>query len=281
MRLLPQCIFGLAAVLLGAAMFGPASAGAASLPTVQVAIDVNTSGNGDNALGPTEACNATPLQVGDSLDVDVVIRGVPQYEPGASSEPYGRNGIAGFGFNFLFDPAILQVNGVQAFDGPTILKAAENTIKLVGLDYDGRDPSSREGPAGTTGNVRVDMFGGVPAQPLPSGDGVLTRITLQAVREGTSRLDLTADGAAPFVMLSASGVGYEIANSPASVVVGEVSCANPTPSPFVVPTPVALPPTGGLPGSADSTALPIGEALLGGVMALSAAFVLARRTTRH
>ena len=49
-----------------------------------------------------------------------------------------RPGIAGFSANLLFDPAVVQVNEIKAFDGPTILKAGGGQIPVVYLNYDGR-----------------------------------------------------------------------------------------------------------------------------------------------
>lgn len=141
--------------MFGAIFLSAASARAAS-PTVQVAIDVDTSDNGDNALGPTDTCNSTPLAVGDTIDIDVVVRGVPPAVPETTTTPR-RDGIGASSFNLLFDPSILQVNNIQAFDGPTILKAAKNPIPFAILDYDGHGSADREPPPGRSGNVRVDM----------------------------------------------------------------------------------------------------------------------------
>lgn len=99
---------------------------------VQVEIDVDVTGNGDNVLGPTENCNATPLQIGETIEVDVVVRGVPTHAP--NEYP---SGIGGFEFDFLFDPAVVQVNEVQIPNGPSIVKAEGSFAPFVYLDYSG------------------------------------------------------------------------------------------------------------------------------------------------
>src|SRR3990172_696592 len=75
---------------------------------VEVAIDVDVAGNEANTLGPTESCNATPLAVGETGEVDVVVRGVPPVEL-VSDHPFEEtitHGISGYGFDLLFDPAV-------------------------------------------------------------------------------------------------------------------------------------------------------------------------------
>lgn len=224
-----------AGILMVAAALVTANRAHAANPTVQVAIDVNTSGNGDNALGTTEACNATPLQVGDTFDIDIVVRDVPNYVPPASGQLSGSNGIAGFGFNLLFDPAVLQVNKVQSYDGPTILKTTGDTMPIVYLDYDGLHFPGREAAPGTTGNVRIDILD--LSLNYESGDGVLTRVTLKAVGDGVSRLDLTdAFERSTMPTIYAPGVQYDATTSSATVAVGNGSCAGQTPGPFPFPT---------------------------------------------
>ena len=117
------------AFLLTASLVAVAFAGLAESPgadaddrVVQVAIDMDVAGNGDNVLGATQDCNATPLQIGETIDVDVVVRGVPPHD----ADQYA-GGIGGFEFDFLFDPSVLEVTLVHAFQGPTILKATETT----------------------------------------------------------------------------------------------------------------------------------------------------------
>jgi hypothetical protein len=230
---------GFAVGMFGAIFLSAASARAAS-PTIQVAIYVDTTGNSDNALGPTDTCNSTPLQVGDTIDIDVVVRGVPAFVPGTTTTP-PRDGIAAFGFNLLFDPTVLQVNDVLAYDGPTILKAADNPIPVAILDYDGHSSPDQDPPPGRSGNVRVDMIN--LGYNFAKGDGVLTRITLQAVGTGTSRLDFEdtpLDTTLPRVWSGGNEL-YGVTKSPAALVVVGGSCANPTPSPF--PTPTRVPGT--------------------------------------
>ena len=197
-------------------------------PTIDVAIDVDTTGNGDNVLGPTESCNETPLEVGDTIDLDIVVRGIPEYD-----QISDRGGIRGTDFDLLFNPSVVRVNQIQGFEGPTILKAGGGEEPFEQFDL--------IGPPGTTG----DVFGGmVDLSAVPRfGDGVLTRVTLQAVGEGFSHLDLRyllKDEDFPQIYGADFNVSaYPVHESDATIVVGNGSCDPPTPSavPFITPSP--------------------------------------------
>ena len=91
-------------------------------------------------------------------------------------------GILGFDLDLLFNPAVLQVNLIHGFAGPTILKAHGQTQHFEALQYLGG------GPPGVFGDVFAGM---IDLSNAPSaGDGVLVRVTLQAVGAGVSKLDL-------------------------------------------------------------------------------------------
>lgn len=216
--------------------------------TVQVAIDTNVAGNGDNVLGTTEDCNETPLQVGDTIDVDVVVRDVPMYvPPSTSGGGFSHTGLGGFDFNFLFDHSVVEVTAIQAYDGPSILKAGGQPMPFVIRDYDAREDGIREGPPGVTGNVLLTMLDG--SLNYEGGDGVLTRISLKAVGEGVSRLELQGgymQSRTPN-MFSSDTLTYAVTSSNASMAVGDASCVNGTPGPYPtatkVPFPIASRPT--------------------------------------
>lgn len=178
-------------------------------------------------LGPTESCNETPLEVGGSIDVDIVVRGIPAV---AGTD----GGIAGTDFNLLFDPAVLQVDKIHMFTGPTILKAVGHSLPISLVDYDFHIPpdSIFEEPPGTKGNVYVDMVDLSPAGE--DGDGVLTRVTLQAVGVGASKLDLVqtwSNDDKPLIVNFWS-VSYPVDESDATIVVGSGGCNAPTPTTY-------------------------------------------------
>lgn len=235
---------GLLLVAWSAHGWSGANAGS-ELPTLEVAVDVDTSGNADNTLGPTESCNETPIEVGDTIEIDVVVRGVPPHIPGPAG---GSQAITGAGFNLLFDPDVLQVDLVQEFNGPTILKAEGEPIPIAFLDYKfsfGED--LRDGPPGDTGNVRLDMAD--LSTNYDDGSGVLSRITVTAIGDGRSRLDLVdlfdivfAPG---ITVLDAASLDYGTDIADATIGVGISGCTIPTPTP--IPTPSPPPPFTGTP----------------------------------
>jgi hypothetical protein len=197
--------------------------------TIDVAIDVDTSGNGDNVLGPTESCNETPLQVGDTIDVDVVVRGIPGYDVALQ-----RGTIIGIDLTLLFDPAVVHTIGVGLFDGPTILKAAGEADPFEWYDFNHHIGDDNEGPPGTIGASHFAMVD--LSDFRESGDGVLVRITLKAVGVGTSILDL-ADNLGgldfPSILQRSENIdAYPVNESGATIVVGAGDCNSPTPTPM-------------------------------------------------
>lgn len=211
-------------------------------PTVKTAIDVDTQGNSDNALGPTESCNATPLEVGETIDVDVVVRDVPAFQ---ENTPY--TGILGFEFDLLFDPAVLHVTNVEGLEGPSILKATAIASVTSRILYNN---GSGQSPPGITGDTLVSIVTG--SFQAADGDGVLTRVTLEAIHQGVSRLSLdqTLSGESiPGIYESTSFRDYPVDDTDAAIVVGAGDCPTPTPTPAPTahptptPTPTVRPPT--------------------------------------
>jgi hypothetical protein len=219
------------------------SSDASTETTVEVAIDVDVTGNGDNILGPTEACNASPLQVGDTIDVDVVVRGVPEFVDHGNEVWEG--GIVGYAFNLLFDPTVLRVEKAQTFDGPTILKGGGDPVPFVWIDYnwpsDGQSP-----PPGTTGDIEVSAAD--LTTNYEDGDGVLTRISLTAVGPGQSGLQIRDEMRRDVLptVADSNSAPYGVTASDAVLNVGGGGCQGPTPS--LYPTPTRAPtPTPGVP----------------------------------
>jgi hypothetical protein len=197
--------------------------------TIDVAIDVDTEGNDDNFLGQTESCNDTPLQVGETIDVDIVVRGVPEFQ-----EDVLGTGIRGSDFELRFNPGVVSVKEIHAFDGPTILKTGGPPEPIVFINYFHGD---------TFGFVTVgviDLSAG-----RHSGDGILTRATLEAVGTGATRLDLTYDLAETdrpnLYAQDESTSAYTVNESNATIVVGDGSCAAPTPTTYPATPPSPTP----------------------------------------
>jgi hypothetical protein len=268
---------------------------------------VDPTGNEANALAATEDC-LEGFEVGETLEVDVFVRGIPS--PHSAPE---AGGIGGFAFDFRFDPAVLQVDLVQAFDGPTILTASGPYAPLTQIEYNGAFQGGD--PPGVTGDVRVAVFDF--STNYESGSGILTRVNLRSVGEGASALWLT-DEVSPGgpKVLAKYGYAYKTELRNATIIVGGESCADPTPtlppsptpkptergspmtpSPTPTPTPTIGPsgtaaqpspiplsvtpaalPRGGGPGAGQNTAMWLLALASGaGTIGASSAFLLARR----
>jgi hypothetical protein len=151
-----------------------------------VAIDVQGPGDLPNtatALGPLRACAS--VGVGETIRVDVTINGVPQYDAGS-----GRGGIAGFGFNFRFDPAVVSVVDVnRGGDNETIIAAGGDRISFNFVDADVTNGPSPDSLPSRSGNLRIDMadLGG----DIESGAGVLVTLLLKTTSNGTTDLALS------------------------------------------------------------------------------------------
>jgi len=216
------------------------SAGAqadASEVTIDVAIDVDTTGNGDDVLGPTESCNETPLEVGETIDVDIVVRRIPAFNISGSG-----TGISSFGMNLIFDPAIVAVSKVHLWDGPTILRMhGGGGIESVAYNF----LANAEAP-GTNGDTRFELIPNT--RQYASGDGVLTRVSLRAVGPGVSRLHVRdAFGDSPRITDAPyKGDPYAVNQSDAVIIIGTGNCSGPTPTVFPAPV-LQLPEAGGAP----------------------------------
>ncbi len=144
---------------------------AAPLRAVDIGVDTDIAGNTATSLGNLESCNSI-AGVGGTLQVDVVVQGVPPYDPGT-----GSGGIIGFQFNLLYDPSVLRVVG---YDERMMLTAAGESVFVTFSDSAPDSDGDFLTAAADLGDTDFE-----------SGDGILTRITLEAVGVGTSVLQLT------------------------------------------------------------------------------------------
>ena len=126
-----------------------------------VAVDVIPSGNSATALAATEDCAAA--DVDDRFIVDVVVKGVEN--------------LLAWEVSISYDPEVLQVEERDV----NFFLAPEDGDSII--DTSGRVPDS----TGRYSAGAVDTSD--PATP-DSGSGVLTRITLSAVGEGTSPISI-------------------------------------------------------------------------------------------
>lgn len=189
-------------------------------PISRVAIDTETDGNSANALGTIETCRA-PVN-GGTFDVDVVAKGIPPFANFAG-------GLGGFDFTLLYDPSQLVVTAVN--DQMMLATGTHNIISYT------------EAPPDTDGHLLVRAYD-LSNNP-ESGDGVLARITLNAIGSGQSNLSVIAPPPAregpPQVVDNENWI-YSIQSvNDALIRIGSACTPTPTPSPTPVPTPTATP----------------------------------------
>ncbi len=133
-------------------------------PGAPVSLDaISDAGNTATTVGPINASRSTTC--GDTFNVDVVIQGVTD--------------IAGFQADLLYNPAVLRVTAVNynfllTTTGTAVLNAGSPTPDFDGLF-----------------RTAAAMFSTTPFTGA-SGNGVLARVTLQAVGTGSSVLDITS-----------------------------------------------------------------------------------------
>lgn len=148
-----------------------------------VAIDGDPKGNQANALDGRQACVA--LAEGGTATVDLTVRGVPRFD----SDSYSK-GIAGFSVTFKFDPAKLQIVGVNPDgDSNTILAADGDRLAFDVIDTDGNpEPPAAPLPA-DKGYLKLDMLD--ISQKYEHGDGVLARLVVRGIGKGSTDISIS------------------------------------------------------------------------------------------
>ncbi len=127
-----------------------------------VAVDTNPTGNTALTIGTTEQCRS--VSSGASVTVDVVVDQVP------------AAGLTQFGFNLGYDPALLEVSDANP---NFMLKGQVPAFILDSSDF----------VPDTDGDFRGDVQDA--SANFETGDGVLMRLTLQAIGDGVSQLVLS------------------------------------------------------------------------------------------
>jgi hypothetical protein len=213
-----------------------------SSQSIQVAVDLNTTGNSGTAVGAIDACRS--VNVGDTFNFDVVVKGVP---PPDSSNANG--GAAGFGLNVHFDPAVINltnaVNDLWIKSDSPFERIAANYV------YNGE----ANGFPATTGDARVD-FVNISIAGYSYGDGVLSRFTAKAVGPGqtTITVDDELDGYPyPAVLeytnaTTGASTNYGVSSLQNALITVGQPCGSPPPSfdpaePTAKPTPTPTPGT--------------------------------------
>lgn len=255
-----------ALALLGAAAFTRPVAGQ-SVPSV--ALDLNTSGNDDSHVGSIEDCVQISA-AGQTLTLDLVIQGIDR-----------SIRIAGYQFDIDYDPAVIKIKSSVDFDSAGSSPPNNVTI-LSRISSNGGAGFISVSDTSVAGSATFGAADGT-ANPAPpdnheDGEGVLARITVEAVAKGKSNLILAGpkggfDGDPNAIIIGGAG---DYAQTPvpitsirnAAISVGSPCTAPPPPSnPPGTPTPSATvtpgetagpgtPAAGGSPGSTPGPGTP-------------------------
>lgn len=201
-----------------------------------VAIDTTIEGNSDSAIGSIDVC-AELAAVGDSFTFDLVVLNVPEADL-----------IGGFQFDIDYDPSVIRITdvidadaaGSEAPDNVTILSRIVSSGGFEFLNLS-EDPPDSDGSFTASAIDATDD----PLAPAnnEAGDGVLARITAEAVGTGTSDLIIPGplggfDGNPDKIINGGTGGGREL--HVGLLISGRVSvgeeCVDP-PSPTIIPPP--------------------------------------------
>lgn len=165
--------------------------------------------NDDSTIGPTQPC--AQLGISDVLTFDLVAQGIDAVDR-----------IAGYQFDVDYDPAVIQVLGVldadaagstspndvtiisrtnstgdPGFQGLSDVVSTFNSITLAAVDGTEDAYAHLPGiqgfplmhePGSTTNGIDDDFDGEIDNSDEGSGEGVLARVTVQAIGVGTSPL---------------------------------------------------------------------------------------------
>jgi len=160
----------------------------------EVAIDADSAGNTATSLGELNTCRS--LTVNETFTVDVVVPNL--VEPG----------LGGFGANVVYDPTVLRV---LAYNKDMMVAANPSYVPWSSIDP----------MPDVDGNFRFD-FADISGLTGEQGEGILIRITFEALGEGVTILDLTDTTASGQVLLVApTGAEYPLSYiRDAEIVVG-------------------------------------------------------------
>lgn len=225
-----------------------AEAGAVAL----VAIDTTTDGNDDTALGTIDACAS--ISVDETLVFDLVVQGVDNADR-----------IAGYQVDIDYDATVISVDSVVDIDAAG--STAPNNVSIIsriessgGLGFQGFSDLT------TPDSMQLSAIDATQTPTYPdmheSGEGVLARVTITGLANGTSPLDIggTIGGSDGFVDATinsgADGLGDPVPVTTVQdgeiVVGGDCVAATDTPTPTDVPTTTDTPTPTDVPTTTDT-----------------------------
>lgn len=218
-----------------------------------VGIDTNVEGNSDSAIGSIDVC-AELAAVGDSFTFDLVVMNVPEADL-----------IAGFQFDIDYDPSVIRITDVVDVDAagsvaPDNVTILSRIVSSGGFEFLrlSEDPPDEDGSFTASAiDATDDPF---PPANHEAGDGVLARITAEAVGTGTSDLIIPGplggfDGNPDKIINGGMGGGREL--HVGLLISGRVSVGEPCEAP---PTPTIIDPPA-TPDTATDTPLPSGQTI--------------------
>lgn len=219
----------------GATGGNPASAvtpsptpGPNSVQSLRVDTDPTGNGPGPSGMGPTEAC--VSIDVDQTVAVDVMVELLPPVFafPGA--------GLSGFGFNVLYNQAVVNATAEHPLTGISMLTSVgSSSITSSGDAFPDSD-----------GDLKIVKLDG--STNYEYGSGTLIRLDFTGVAPGESTLTLgdtnagNGDGI-PNVYRS-DGAAYEVGSLWSATIMVGSQCPTPTPAPVTdTPIPTTPPPT--------------------------------------
>lgn len=167
-RFFPALIVSIAILSAAAAFIADGEAQETSTIDL-VAIDVVTEGNDATTLGPLDGC--VEAEAGSEVAIDVVVDAVPEDRPAIA-----------FQLEVVYDPELLEVTAVDT----EFLLAAVGTYQPVeGLTDEVPDSDGRFTVAVLDAASNVDTD-----ENMETGPGVIARVTLAALAEGVSTVEI-------------------------------------------------------------------------------------------
>ena len=224
----PLIAAGVALALVAMSVFSPSDTDAetgvndGSAGSVQqVVVDMDTTGNPTGSGGLLSAIDATAaLDVGGTLEIDIIV-----------DEVNASDGMSGFSLNLAYNNAVLVIN-TKDF----------NSFMLSG----GFEIVESNPVPDTTGNFRIDpgQIGGMVA-----GEGVLIRLEIECLTDGSSPLDLGDDIGGDGIPDILDGVNFGAPLDVQNAVDGSIICGagdpdTPTPTQGTGPTDTPTPTNG-------------------------------------
>lgn len=192
---------------------GSGEKGVGADPATVVGIDMDTSGNSDNALGTIEYCADGGLSDGDKIDIDVFVDDIPAGET-----------LGAFAYSLSFDDTKLKIN-------------TQDHVMLLDLDASSAVVDGSEAIADTTSPHAVTVSDYTDPE---SGavKGVLGRYEVEVLAGASGLAELTLTSV---VLRDGDGTVLTLTGETAGVIAIDEACPTPTPTPTITPTATPTP----------------------------------------